>query len=63
MIDFIFGAVFIWFAHSQLKHYQRPAEASRGDIRNMALIIMLYGGIYGGYRIWLGFGGAPWAGL
>jgi len=63
MIDFIFGSVFIWFAHSQLKHYQRPAEASRGDIRNMALIIMLYGGIYGGYRIWLGFGGAPWGGL
>jgi hypothetical protein len=29
----------------------------------MALIIMVYGGIYGGYRIWLGFGGTPWGGF
>lgn len=62
-MDFLFGAIFIWFAHSQYKHYKNPAEASRQDISRMALIIMAYAGIYGGYRLWLAFGGAPWGGF
>lgn len=63
MIDFIFGGLFLWFAHSQYKYYKRPAEASRANIRMMALIIMIYGGVYGGYRLWLGFGGTPFGGF
>lgn len=63
MIDFIFGAIFIWFAYSQLRHYKEPARASRQNIKTMAVIIMAYAGIYGGYRIWLGFGGATFGGF
>ncbi len=62
-MDFLFGALFIWFAYSQLKHYRDPARASRSDIRTMALIIMIYAGGYGAYNIWLAFGGAPWSGI
>lgn len=63
MIDFIIGALFLWFAYSQYKHYNRPAEASRQNIRMMALVIMIYSGIYGGYQIWQVFGGAPFGGF
>lgn len=63
MIDFIFGAAFLWFAYSRYKHYKRPAEVSRSDIRTNALVIMAYSGIYGGYQIWQVFGGAPFGGF
>lgn len=62
-MNFLFGALFLYGAYSFSKHYQRPAEASRRDIKIMALIIMIYTGGYGAYLIWLAFGGAPWGGF
>ena len=62
-MNFLFGALFLYAAWSFRKHYQRPAEASRRDIRMMAMIIMIYCGIAGAYKIWLAFGGAAFGGF
>lgn len=62
-MDLLFGALFLYAAYYFRRHYQSPAEASRQDIRRMALIIMIYSGVYGAYNIWLGFGGAPFGGF
>lgn len=62
-MDFIFGAIFIYAGSRFVKHYKKPASASRADIRMMAIIIMVYTFGYGAYRVYLGFGGTPWAGI
>ncbi len=62
-MDLLFGAAFLYTAWFFRKHYKEPARASRRDIRMMSLIIMGYAGVYGAYRIWLGFGGAEFNGL
>ena len=63
MMDFLFGAAFVYTAFYFSKHYRNPAKASRSDIRTMSLLIMIYAGVYGAYRIWLAFGGAPFGGF
>lgn len=62
-MDLVFGTLLIYGAWTFLKHFRQPAKASRGDIKIMALIIIIYAGGYGAYNIWLGFGGAPFGGL
>ena len=62
-MDFLYGTLLLYFAWTFLKHFQRPAEASQRDIRMMSMIIMVYTGGYGTYRMWLAFGGAPFGGF
>lgn len=62
-MDFLFGIIFIYAATRFIRHYKRPYESSREDIKMMAILIMGYCSIYGVYRIWLGFGGAPFTGF
>jgi hypothetical protein len=63
MIDFLFGALFIYAGTRFVKHYKTPAKASRADIKMMAILIMVYTFGYGAYRVYLAFGGTPWAGM
>lgn len=62
-MNFLFGALCIYAAYSFSKHWRRPAETSRQNIKIMSLIIMIYAGGYGAYTIWLALGGAPWGGV
>lgn len=62
-MNLLFGALFIYTAWYFSRHYKKPAEASRSDIRTMALIIMLYSGLYGGHKIWVALGGVPFGGF
>lgn len=62
-MDFLFGAIFIYAGTRFYKHYKRPYESSRADIRMMSVLIMVYTIGYGGYLLYLGFGGTPWAGF
>lgn len=62
-MNFLFGALFLYTAWYFSRHYKKPAEASRQNIKIMALIIMIYAGGYGAYLVWLAFGGTPWGGL
>ena len=62
-MNFLFGGLFIYAATRFYRHYKKPYESSRADIRMMAILIMVYCGGYGGYQVYLGFGGTPWAGF
>lgn len=59
MMDFLFGAAFVYTAFYFSKHYRNPAKASRSDIRMMSLLIMIYAGFRGAQNLWVAFGGAP----
>lgn len=57
-MNFLLGALFIWAGTRFYKHYKKPYESSRADIRMMAIIIMIYTIGYGLYLIYTGSGGA-----
>ncbi len=62
-MNFLWGAIFIYAGSRFYKHYKKPYESSRADIRMMAIIIMIYTIGYGAYQVYLGFGGTPWEGF
>ena len=62
-MDLLWGVGFLYAATRFIRHYKKPYESSREDIKMMAILIMGYCTIYGGYNIWTGFGGAPFTGF
>jgi len=56
-MDFLFGAIFLYSAQIHWKHFKRPAECGRPEIKRMAITIMLVSGGYGVYLIYNALGG------
>ncbi len=57
MMDIIIGAIFLYSAQIHWKHFKRPAECGRPEIKRMAITIMLVSGGYGVYLIYNALGG------